>query len=197
MRPARILEHASRIAERRDLLRKVLLNVIPPSSRLVWEIGSGHGHFLVAYAAAHPGELCIGIDIASGRIARANRKRERARLKNLHFVRADADDFLEVMPRNARLAAIFILFPDPWPKRRHSKKRIIKPEFLGAAAAAAAPAARLYFRTDHEPYFREAAAAVRAHPDWEAVDPAAWPFDEPTVFQKRAERFFSLVAARR
>jgi len=197
LRPARIAEHASRIAERRDVLRKVLFKIVPPASRLVWEIGSGHGHFLVAYAAAHPRELCIGIDIASDRIARASRKRERARLGNLHFVRADADDFLAVMPRTAQFAAIFMLFPDPWPKRRHTKKRIMKPEFLEATAAAAAKGAALYFRTDHEPYFRETSAAVRAHPDWEASDTAAWPFDEPTVFQARAERYFSLVATRR
>jgi tRNA (guanine-N7-)-methyltransferase len=197
LRPKRILEHTSRIAERRDALQIALLRIIPPASRLVWEIGSGHGHFLVAYAAAHPEDLCIGIDIASERIGRANRKRERACLQNLHFVRANADDFLAAMPKKARLIAIFILFPDPWPKRRHNKNRIMKPEFLAAAAAVAAKGAGLYFRTDHEPYFREAAGAVRTHPDWEESDADAWPFDEPTVFQKRAECYFSLVATRR
>jgi tRNA (guanine-N7-)-methyltransferase len=152
----------------------------------------------VAYAAAHPKERCIGIDIASDRITRAVRKRERARLPNLHFVRADADDFLASIPKGARLAAIFILFPDPWPKRRHHKKRVMTPEFLSAAAALAEEGASLFFRTDHEPYFRAAAAATRAHADWkESDDPAAWPFDEPSVFQKRAERYFSLVATRR
>jgi len=102
-----------------------------------------------------------------------------------------------VMPKSARFIAIFILFPDPWPKRRHNKKRIMKPEILAAVAALAANGAALCFRTDHEAYFREAAAAVRAHPDWQESDAAAWPFDEPTVFQKRAKRYFSLVATRR
>jgi tRNA (guanine-N7-)-methyltransferase len=191
------LEHASRIEGRRETLREALLQIIPCSSRLVWEVGSGHGHFLTAYSAAHPKEICVGIDIASDRIARADRKRARARLTNLHFVRADAEDFLAAMPKGARFAAIFILFPDPWPKRRHQKNRVMNAGFLSAAAAAAGKGTGLFFRTDHEPYFREAAAAVRAHADWEQSDPAPWPFEEPTVFQKRAARHFSLVAQRR
>jgi tRNA (guanine-N7-)-methyltransferase len=185
------------MAERRDALRGALLQIIAPASQLVWEVGSGHGHFLAAYAAAHPKDCCVGVDIASDRIARADRKRERAKLPNLHFVRADADDFLAVMPETARFTAIFILFPDPWPKRRHGKNRIMKPEFLTAAAAAAERGTRLFFRTDYEPYFREATGVVRAHADWEESDPAAWPFEEPTVFQRRAQRHFSLVAIRR
>ncbi len=197
MRPIRILEHTSRIAERREALRGALLGIIPLDSRFVWEVGSGHGHFLAAYAAMHPTERCVGVDIASDRIARALRKRERARLANLHFIHADADDFLAVIPENARFTAIFILFPDPWPKRRHNKNRVIKPGFLSAAAALAGKGTGLYFRTDHEPYFREAAAAIRDHADWQESDPAAWPFEEASVFQKRAERHFSLVAMRR
>lgn len=192
-----MLEHSARSAERREALKGELLGLIPHGQDFVWEVGSGHGHFLAAYSAAHPDECCIGIDIAADRIARANRKRERARLANLHFVRADADDFLAAMPRNARFTAIFILFPDPWPKRRHSKNRLMTSEFLAAAGAMAEKGARLFFRTDHEPYFRETAGLVRAHADWEESDPAAWPFEEPTVFQRRAERHFSLVAMRR
>jgi tRNA (guanine-N7-)-methyltransferase len=185
------------MAERRDHLRIRLLEFISPGSRFVWEVGCGHGHFLAAYAAAHPHERCIGIDIASERIARADRKRERARLANLHFVLAGADDFLAMAPEGSRFSAIFILFPDPWPKRRHHKNRVMNPEFLSAAAAMAGKGAALYFRTDHEAYYRDAAAVVRAHPDWEESDAVALPFEEPTVFQKRAERHFTLVAVRR
>jgi tRNA (guanine-N7-)-methyltransferase len=159
-------------------------------------VGCGHGHFLTAYAAAHPQQSCIGIDIASDRIGRAERKRTRARLANLHFVRADAEDFLAAMPTGARFTAIFILFPDPWPKRRHHKHRVMTAGFLSAAAAAAGQGTGLFFRTDHEPYYLEAAAEVRSHRDWEESDPGAWPFEEATVFQRRAERHFSLVALR-
>lgn len=185
------------VADRRERLRARLIEIILPSPHFVWEVGCGHGHFLAAYAASHPNEHCIGIDISSDRVARADRKRERARLANLNFVLAEGDDFLAAMPPASRLSAIFILFPDPWPKRRHHKNRVMKPEFLTGIAAAAAKGTRLYFRTDHEPYFRDASAGIRAHPDWEESEGEALPFEEPSVFQKRAAAHFTLVATRR
>jgi tRNA (guanine-N7-)-methyltransferase len=188
--------HGKLIAERRDRLRRDLLEIIGSSRRLVWEVGSGHGHFLSAYAAAHPRELCVGVDISADRVARATRKRDRAHLKNLHFILADADDFLMAMPERALIADIFLLFPDPWPKRRHHKNRVLKPEFLAAVAARAEKGASLFFRTDHDDYFQDAVAIVRAHAAWTESAGAALPFEEPTVFQKRAERHFTLVARR-
>ncbi len=197
MRPARQKEHVSHIAERREELRIAVAKIVKATSRFVWEVGCGHGHFLAAYAKAHPDETCVGVDIMSDRITRAERKRARASLVNLHFVRADADDFLAVMAERARFTRIFILFPDPWPKRRHHKNRVVKPEFLNIAGARAQKGASLFFRTDHEPYFRDVAAMMKAHPDWSEPAEAPWPFEEPTVFQKRASGHFSLVATRR
>jgi tRNA (guanine-N7-)-methyltransferase len=197
LRPSRPAERDSVVSKRREDLRQELAKIIHSRDHFVWEVGSGHGHFLTAFAKGNPGATCIGIDITSDRIVRADRKRERARLENLRFVRADADDFLAVMPETARFTSIFILFPDPWPKRRHHKNRVVKAEFLTAAAAKAMKGAPLYFRTDHEPYFRTVCDLVAAHADWAAAGADPWPFEEPTVFQKRAERHFSLVATRR
>jgi tRNA (guanine-N7-)-methyltransferase len=194
LKPARTSEHGARIAERRERLRSKLLEILPPSRPFVWEVGCGHGHFLAAYAAAHPQEPCVGIDISSDRVSRANRKRERARLANLHFILAEADDFLGVMPEAARFSSIYVLFPDPWPKRRHHKNRVLTPGFLTAVAAAAGKGAPLFFRTDHEGYFRDAEAAVRTHSQWRISDATLLPLEEPTVFQKRADRHFTLVA---
>jgi tRNA (guanine-N7-)-methyltransferase len=195
--PARYAEHQARIAERRETLRSNLSGTLGRTGPFVWEVGCGHGHFLTAYAAAHSDRTCVGIDISADRISRANRKRERSRLANLHFVLADAEDFLAVMPASAVFDAIFILFPDPWPKRRHQKNRVVTPTFLAAIAAASAKGTLLCFRTDHEEYFLEAAAAVRGHADWIPSNDHVMPFEEPTVFQKRAPSHFTLVAARR
>ncbi len=101
------------------------------------------------------------------------------------------------MPDESRFSAVFILFPDPWPKRRHHKNRVMTPGFLSAAASMAEQHAGLYFRTDDEAYFREASALVRAHVDWGESAGCSLPFEEPTVFQGRAERHFTLVANRR
>jgi tRNA (guanine-N7-)-methyltransferase len=185
------------MTDRRERLRARLLEIIPQRPLFVWEVGCGHGHFLAAYAAAHPESHCIGIDISSDRISRANRKRERARLTNLHFVLAEADDFLGVMPEGSSFSAIYILFPDPWPKRRHHKNRVLKAALLTAVAAAAKKGTLLFFRTDHEAYFRDAEAVIRAHAEWKISDAKVLPFEEPTVFQKRATSHFTLVAARR
>jgi tRNA (guanine-N7-)-methyltransferase len=184
------------LSERRDELRRTLTELIPPKAHFVWEVGSGHGHFLTAYATAYPKETCIGIDITSDRVVRADRKRNRGRLGNLTFVRADAEDFIAAMPESARFTSVFILFPDPWPKRRHHKNRVVKSEFLAHVAGRAQSGAKLFFRTDHEPYFREVISLLRGHPDWSPSETQDWPFDEATVFQKRAERHFSLVATR-
>jgi tRNA (guanine-N7-)-methyltransferase len=193
---SRTAEHLARMAERRAALEQTLAGILSAAGRLVWEVGSGHGHFLTAYAQAHRDELCVGVDVILERIARATRKRDRAQLTNLHFIRGDAKMFLEALPKGVELAAVYVLFPDPWPKLRHHKHRLMQADFLTAVAGRAGQGTRFYFRTDHEPYFVDAEEALRSHPAWELVD-EAWPFEERTVFQARAPSFRSLVAVRR
>lgn len=197
MRPSKPESYEALVARRRDELRAELPRLLPSVEPFVWEIGSGHGHFLTAFAAAHPRVQCIGIDISLDRVTRAKRKKERAGLGNLHFILADASDFLAALPAGARIGAAFMLYPDPWPKRRHHKNRLLKPEFLSALAAVAESGAPVYLRTDHEPYFREAEATIEAHAAWARSPGTLLPFEEPTVFQKRAPRHFTLVATRR
>lgn len=180
---------------RRFSLRDQLDQVIPNRGSFVWELGCGHGHFLTAYAKAHPGDLCIGIDIVSERIERAVRKRNRAKLTNLHFLRADAQLFLEILPPNVSFSELLILFPDPWPKVRHHKHRILQPAFLSAAAERGADNCRLSFRTDFEPYFEAGKRIIETHPQWTISD-EPWPFEADTVFQNRAPAYQSLIARR-
>jgi tRNA (guanine-N7-)-methyltransferase len=188
--------HLALIAQRRDALRTALARVLPPAGHFLCEIGCGHGHFLTAYAAAHPGERCIGIDLIGERIARAIRKRDRARLTNLHFFHAEAHDFFAALPPGATFSATIILFSDPWPKRRHHKNRLLQPEFLDALAARAGQGTRLYFRTDHRGYFAHATAVLGAHPAWRMDLAAPWIFETETVFQARAPAYQSLIAER-
>ncbi|HVU36474.1 MAG TPA: tRNA (guanosine(46)-N7)-methyltransferase TrmB [Opitutaceae bacterium] len=183
------------IEQRRSALRADLERVLPEHARFVWEVGCGHGHFLTAYASANPDRVCVGIDLIGERIERANKKRDRAKLGNLHFIQAEARLFLEALPAAARATGIFVLFPDPWPKLRHNKHRIIQPEFLSAAAERAELGCPLYFRTDFTAYFESARDVIATHPDWRIVlEP--WPFEFVTVFQQRAPSFHSLVARR-
>lgn len=187
--------HLERMRQRQAELQGQLAAVLPPEAGFVWELGCGHGHFLTAFAHAHPGQPCVGIDIAGDRIERALRKRDRARLTNLHFVRADAAAFMAALPTGARFSQLFILFPDPWPKLRHWKHRVLQPTFLCAAAQCALPDAQLCFRTDFKPYFDQAHAFTRAHPEW-LMKEEAWPFEFETVFQHRASDYQSFIARR-
>lgn len=190
--PQRAAAYRAEMHRRRSELSGQLAALLTAPGRFVWELGCGHGHFLTAYARAHPEKLCVGIDIVAERVERALRKRDRAKLSNLHFVRAEARLFLETLPSGAAFSELFILFPDPWPKLRHHKHRIIQPGFLTAAAARAGDNCPLYFRTDHQPYYDDAWRAIDAHPAWD-VTRESWPFEFTTVFQARAAGHYSLI----
>jgi tRNA (guanine-N7-)-methyltransferase len=185
--------YAALIEQRRQEVRTELERILTRGSSFLWEVGSGHGHFLTAYAAAHPEKTCIGIDLASDRVERARRKRDRARLPNLHFLRAEARLFLQSLPPGAQISEVFILFPDPWPKLRHHKHRVLQPEFLTELAGHATADCRLYFRTDYRDYFAEARAVIIHSVHWRLLE-APWPFEFETVFQARAERHESFIA---
>jgi tRNA (guanine-N7-)-methyltransferase len=130
-------------------------------------------------------------------VERAQRKRDRAKLANLVFLKAEAAEFIAALPSHVVLQRIFVLFPDPWPKRRHHKHRLMQTDFLHPLAAKSAPGADLCFRTDDAAYFTAAKAKVLAHPDWEVSLNVPWPFERETVFQSRAPAYQSLVALRR
>ena len=198
---ARTAQFLSMMEDRRRELRELQAKIHAGHAAFTWEIGCGHGHFLTAYALAHPAELCLGVDIVSERIERAVRKRDRAKLPNLHFVHAEARLFLETLPAEVKFSRLFILFPDPWPKLRHHKHRIMQPDFLSALVPRAGEGARLYFRTDFTPYYDDTKAVFAAHPDWICApgddtgsSGDVWPFEHETVFQSRAPSFHSLIA---
>jgi tRNA (guanine-N7-)-methyltransferase len=186
----------ARVAERQAGLRAKLAELIPAGATLTLEIGSGHGHFLTRYATEFPQRLFLGVDLISDRIRRSKRKAERARLTHCHFLQAEARETIDALPPDVTFTELWILFPDPWPKKRHHKNRLLQPDFLETVARRMGEGARLYFRTDHGEYFRSAAALFPGLATWR-IDPAApWPLEQETVFQARAPSYHSLVAVR-
>jgi tRNA (guanine-N7-)-methyltransferase len=185
--------------QRLTALRSDFFPTLPLTSvqSLTLELGCGHGHYLNAYAAAHPGEFCIGLDLIGDRIARAQRKATRARLANLAFVQAEASLFLAALaaPTTSTtapvcLSRIFVLFSDPWPKRRHWKHRLMQTTLLDTLASLSSPGAALHFRTDHPEYFAYARELVLDHTDWLIAAPddprGNWPLEHVSVFEERA-----------
>lgn len=163
---------------------------------IVFEAGCGHGHWLSEYASLHPERTCVGIDLVSKRIRRALAKRDKRELDNLHFFKAELKEFLEVLPPHIRLDLILFLFPDPWPKPRHHRRRMIQPDVLDALARRASRGALLCFRSDDPDYCQWAREHLDAHPEWEIDPAAAWPHEGDTYFQNLMESHHSLLARR-
>jgi len=160
------------------------------------EIGCGHGHYLAAYAASHTDTLCLGADLLTQRVVKANAKAKRGGLQNLVVLKAEATELLEALPEALWPKRVFLLFLDPWPKKRHHKKRLIQHEFLKQLQSKTLPNARLHFRTDHEDYFRWAMEHLRESSCWEVQDELAWPFESSSFFQDLLGDYQSLTAVR-
>lgn len=175
-------------------LRGFLGRKYPMKASLDLEIGCGHGHFLAAYASRHPRRECLGIDLVTRRIHRACRKRDKRQLPNLEFLKAEVTEFMEAMPGELHLERVFILFPDPWPKKRHAKNRILQDSLLDAIGSRAGPGTRVHFRTDHPEHFLWGKEIFDRHPDWTLNRDAPWPFENPSYFQDLLGSFQSLMA---
>ncbi len=137
------------------------------------ELGSGDGSFLAEYAARHPERNFIGVERLLGRLRKLDRKGRRAGLANLRGVRIESAYFLEYLlpPRSA--CALHVYFPDPWPKRKHRRHRLINERFPALAAQALAPGGTVYLRTDDPPYFEQMTAVFAASPAFRPVDTPA------------------------
>ncbi|HEU0009250.1 MAG TPA: tRNA (guanosine(46)-N7)-methyltransferase TrmB [Verrucomicrobiae bacterium] len=122
------------------------------SQPLEVELGSGDGSFLAQWAAAHPEHNFIGVERLLGRLRKLNRKGLRLGLKNLRLMRIEAGYFVEYLLPPGAVAALHVYFPDPWPKRKHRKHRLVNEAFVRAAARALAPDGRVWLRTDDADY---------------------------------------------
>jgi tRNA (guanine-N7-)-methyltransferase len=187
--------HAAAVAARRNQLKGVVAEILARDRPFVFEVGCGNGHFLTAYAQTHPDEVCVGVDQSKDRIERSEKKRQRLGQGNVFFIRAEAADFLAALPSAARFSAIYMLFSDPWPKRRHHKNRLLQDSFLREVAKHSPPGVPFYFRTDHTDYFEAAAREFTAKSGWVPSD-RPWGFEQVTLFQVRAPVYHSLVAVR-
>ncbi len=137
---------------------------LAPQAREVWlEIGFGAGEHLAAQAAHNPDVLLIGAEPFLNGVASSLRHIEEAGLTNVRLHPGDARDLILVLPP-ASLSRVFILFPDPWPKARHTKRRLIEPAFVAALAGVMAPGGRLRFVTDWADYADQCLQVFAAEP---------------------------------
>lgn len=150
----------------------------------ILEIGCGHGHFLAAYAATNPDHACLGIDLINYRIRLGQKKQTKRQLDHLAFLQASAADLLLCAPENLSFDRIFILYPDPWPKQRHTKHRLLQTQFLQQLRQLSHPGTALCFRTDSRDYFDWATKRITNCREWHIDATAPWPFEATSFFEK-------------
>ena len=189
-------EHLRRTRERGALLKGKCAKLFCNVELISLEIGCGHGHFLTAYAEENREKFCVGIDLKSRRLEKADRKKRRRSLDNLLFLKAEAMEFLAALPADTRVEDTFLLFSDPWPKKRHHKNRVVKRVFLDRLAKKMNAGGQLYFRTDFEPYYEWTSDLIGKHPLWDPDNQSSWPIHESSYFQELVGEYQSLVARR-
>ncbi|HUL19656.1 MAG TPA: tRNA (guanosine(46)-N7)-methyltransferase TrmB [Steroidobacteraceae bacterium] len=157
------------------------------------EIGFGNGDNLLRLAATHPERDFLGIEVHRAGIGRLLLALEAQQLRNVRIVCHDAVEVLGAQVPAVSVQEILILFPDPWPKKRHHKRRLLQAPFVALAASRLAPGGQLRLATDWEPYAQHmletlnaCAALENLAPDGRFVPRPAE--REPTRFERRGER---------
>ncbi len=163
------------------------------SSRHVVEIGFGNGDHLVELAAANPDDDFIGIEVHPPGVGQLLLKAEAAGLTNLRAFNHDAMEVLSTMLGPYSLDCILVLFPDPWQKARHHKRRLVNAKFAALAGSRLRPGGLLQLATDWTPYAEWMLEVLNGHPDFRNLSPDGGcmprdPARSPTRFEQRGER---------
>lgn len=173
-------------------------------NKLALEIGFGGGEHLLAQAAHNPATLFIGVEPYINGVAKCLAGIARQGLKNIRLNTNDARFLVKELP-DACLDSVFILFPDPWPKTRHNKRRLVNQETLAMIARAHKKGGRLLIASDHEDYCVWILEHLHATPHytWKAREQADWltppsdwtqtKYQRKTTAEGRPAHFFECV----
>lgn len=153
------------------------------------EIGCGKGRFLVERGGARPDVGLLGVERARKYLELSARRIRRAALANVRVLHSTAEDVLFRCLGDGSLAAVYVFFPDPWPKKRHHKRRFLRPENVSRIAEVLEPDGRLLVKTDH-PAYAEVVAQVLASESLLVPDATESAFAgiAPTSFEIKYER---------
>lgn len=189
-------------ALKRDLLPRVAVDLTTPAAAAgaadpaapLWlEIGFGGGEHLVWQAQHNPSVTFIGCEPFEDGVVKVLTAIDEGKLGNIRLHMGDARDVLRWLPPQS-ISRAFILFPDPWPKRKHRKRRLVNPGTLSLLARVMKPGAELRIGTDIGDYAHTMLEAFRSQNvfAWQAESPRDWrirPEDwPPTRYEQKAER---------
>jgi tRNA (guanine-N7-)-methyltransferase len=158
----------------------------------ILEIGFGNGDTLIELASASPGSDFIGAEVHPPGIGHCLLAVESRGLTNVRVVAHDAVELLEHMIPPAALDEVLLYFPDPWPKKRHHKRRIVQPAFVALVASRLKPGGRFRLATDWEPYAAWMLEMLSASPEFTNAAPDGGCIERPergaTRFERRGRR---------
>ena len=157
------------------------------------EIGFGNGDNLAKMAAAHPERDYLGIEVHRPGVGRLLLALQEGQLTNVRLICHDAVEVLAQQIPAESLDEVIILFPDPWPKKRHHKRRLVQSAFVELVTGRLAPGGRIRMATDWQPYAEEMLATLQANPRLQnlAADETYIPRPADRIatrFEKRGER---------
>jgi tRNA (guanine-N7-)-methyltransferase len=129
-----------------------LAELFPDYQRIIMEIGFGMGEATAQIALADPTTGYLAVEVHRPGIGKLLSRIEEGGLKNVRAIEGDAFEVFEQMIVDSSLDGVHLFFPDPWPKARHFKRRIVNQEFIAAVAAKLKPGAFFHIATDWQPY---------------------------------------------
>lgn len=144
------------------------------------DLGCGDGTFLLELARHHPERDFLGVERLLGRVRKVCRKATRQHLENVRVLRLDSRYVTEWLLPAAAVSRLHLLCPDPWPKVRHHRRRLVQLEFLAAVRRVLVPGGEFLFMTDHEEYFRWAEEKIGAFAGFERLEWEQDTFFHPT-----------------
>ena len=159
---------------------------------LVVEVGFGMGAATAAIAAAQPERNFLGIEVHEAGVGALLRRIDAEQLANLRIVRHDAVEVLASMVAPASLVGVNLFFPDPWPKKRHWKRRIVQPAFAALVASRLAPGGVWHCATDWQPYAEQMLEVLAAEPALVNTAPGYAPRPEHRPLTKFEQRGLAL-----
>jgi len=157
--------------------------IFPPDAPLEVDVGAGKGRFLLARARANPDVCYVAIERMLGRVRKIDGKLVREGLTNVRIIRLEACYALQYLFPRKRLRTVYIHFPDPWPKRRHHKRRLFSPEFLDVLHDRLMPGGTVQVATDHLDYFAEIRKTLAGDSRFREVPPIPRLPEEQTDFE--------------
>lgn len=144
--------------------------IFPFKKPLEVELGAGDGTFIVQYAKLNPQHNFIAVERLLGRARKVEKKALRAGLENIRIIRIEAGYFVQYLLPERSVFKMHIYFPDPWPKPKHAKNRLIQPPFLEALSKIMAPEGEIYLRTDSQAYYEQMIEVFGNSPDFKKIE---------------------------